>query len=770
MFKKILLAIAFLCLTLFVEAQERIERIEVEGNVRVPRETVLYYLFLKEGRLFDRELLKEDFKALWSTGFFSSIKIEDLPGEKGKIVKVSVEENPVIQGIVFKTGKKVKKKEIISRLKERNEYPLYSSFYNPSKTQRIKKIIEEFLMEKGFEQGKVDVDLRQREENSVEVAFLIKEGPRFKVGDVVFSGNPKLSSRRLRDAMNENRKHSLISRIKGKDVFKQHALEQDLASIRNKLQEYGYMNASIGQPSIEEFKKKNIFLKKEMMKKVIIPVDAGFVYAVGEVKVEGNKIVSKKTLEEFIEFKEGEVYSARIREKIIGDMERFYRQKGHLYASVTSLEELDAELRRVNVTFSIDEGELNYLKRLEIKGNTMTKDKVIRREMLIKEGDRFNFSLFERGLFWMQRLRIAALQKEPEIKSDPKEPNQIDVTLFIRELQKGFFHYSGGYNDYRGLYAGVDYAAVNLLGAGERYRLRLDQGEKVINYFFEFSQPYFLGQAINLGFSIYYRDINLHHLLYSREGGGADFTIDARIKRSWRASLAYSFERVKVDVAKDAADQVIDPVYDDLFGGGRFEMSSLYTELSCSTVDNPFMPTKGTSFSFSNKFAGSFLGGSINLIKPRFECSFFLPLPEKRVFGFHLEYQFVKALENSLVPFWERFYLGGKENLRGYHSYSVGPHSDLGTNIGGEKSIVLNVEYVFPVVKSLYGVFFYDAGNAWPSGQGVSFRDMFFSAGIEMRISHPALPAPLRFIFAYNNHQTPRDSHFAIRLAVGTTF
>jgi outer membrane protein insertion porin family len=767
MFKKILLAVTFLFLPLFLQGQERIERIEVEGNIRVPRETILYYLLTKEGRFFDRGLLRENFKALWSTGFFSSIKIEEIEAEKGKVLKVYVEENPIIQGIAFKTGKKIKQEDILNRLKEKNEYPLSSSFFNPSKIQRIKETIEGLLLENGLEQGQVKVDLKKREENVVSVMFQINEGPQFKVGDVVFSGNPKLSARLLRGAMKENKKHGLISCIKGEDIFKSNALQQDLRSVRNRLQEYGYMNASVGQPKIEEFTRRNIFLKKEAMKKIIIPVDAGSVYSAGEVKIEGNKVISKETLEKLINFKRGEVYSTRNRDKIAEEMERIYREKGYLYARVTPLEQLDPERRCVNLTFKLDEGEMTYLKKLEMKGNTVTKDTVIRREMLISEGNRFNFSLFDRSLFWIQRLGIAELQKEPEIKSNPQERSQIDATLYIKELQKGHFHYSGGYNDYRGVYAGIDYAAVNLLGAGERLGLKLDYGYRVKNYLFDFTEPYFLDLPLALGFDVYYHDINFYHLLYVRKGAGADFTLDARIKRFWRISLAYSFEKVDVDIPEDVAKEIIDLYFSWL---GKFDMSSLSTELSFSSVDNPYMPGRGIFFSFSNRLAGSFLGGRVNLTKPRFECSFFLPLGGKHVFGFHSEYQFIKALKGSSAPFWERFYLGGKETLRGYHSFSVGPRSEQGTNIGGEKSVVFNVEYVFPVKTPLYGVFFFDTGNAYLSGQEINFRNMYSSAGLEMRISVPALPAPLRLIFAYNNRRTREDSHFAVLVAVGTTF
>jgi outer membrane protein insertion porin family len=422
------------------------------------------------------------------------------------------------------------------------------------------------------------------------------------------------------------------------------------------------------------------------------------------------------------------------------------------------------------VTFSIDEGEMTFLKRLEIKGNTVTKDKAIRREMRIDEGDRFNFSLFERSLFWMQRFGVAGLQKEPEIKSDPQEHNQIDATLYIKELQEGYFHYSGGYSDYRGFYGGLDYAAVNFLGAGERLEVNVSYGERVKNYLFGLTDPYFLDLPLALGFDVYYRDINFYHLVYVQKGAGADFTMDARIQRFWQASLAYSFEKVNVDIPEDVAKEAIDPIYFSMFGLGRFNMNSLDAKLSFTTVDNPYMPARGISFSFSNKLAGSFLGGNINLAKPRFECSFFLPLGGNHVLGFHSDYQFIKGLKGSSAPFWERFYLGGTGNLRGYHFFSIGPRDEHGTNIGGEKAIVFNAEYVFPVVKPLYGVFFFDAGNAYLSNQEICFRSMYSSIGLEMRVSLSFLPTPLRLIFAYNNRKTREDSHFAVAIALKKTF
>jgi len=772
MFKKAILSAIFLFFPLILSAQDIIEKIEIVGNIRVPQETIRYYLFMKEGGSFNGDVLRKDFRVLWSTGFFSDIKIEEEQGTKGKIIKITVEENPVIRSITYKTGRKLKEDDIVKKIKEKDEYILPYSFYSPYKIQKIKKTIAELLEDKGLNFGEVKVVMSEKENNRADIKFEIKEGKKIKVGEVIFEGEGKLPSSVLRKAMIENKKHGIISWIKGKDVFKPNKLDEDLTSIKHKLQEYGYMKATVGKPRIEEIIKRSVFLRKQKMKKIIIPVDAGSRYTVGEVKIEGNKVFSTAALRRFIKFKKSEIYSAKIREKGVEDIGENYRNKGYLYARIIPVENLDTERKTVNVTFNIDEGELAYLNRLEFRGNTFTKDKVIRREMLIREGDRFDFGLFKDSILRIGQLGIAELEKEPEINRDTNQPTQVDVTLHIKELQKSYYLFSGGYNGHGGIFAAFNYSHVNFLGTGKILELTLDHGERIKNYKFGFSEPYFLDYPINVGFNAYYRDI-IFPDLYNRGGKGADLTIGARFKRYWRASLTYSYENVNVDLPEkeEDGDEEADPIYSDMFGLGEHDVSSIIPALIRSTLDSTIFPTRGTLYSASCKFAGSFLGGDISLIKPRFEWSFFHPLVSNHFVGFHIEYQFIEAIGETQVPFWERFYLGGERSIRGYGIYSIGPRSEQGTNIGGEKSIVFNAEYVMPVGGPLYAVLFYDAGNAYSSDQKISLNNMYSSAGLEIRLYFSTLPIPIRLILAYNNRKiAPEDSNFAFRFTLGTTF
>ncbi len=770
MFKKAILSAVFLFFPLILFSQEIIEKIEIVGNTRVPQETIRYYLFMKEGGTFNGDMLRKDFRVLWSTGFFSDIKIEEEQGTKGKIVKITVVENPVIRNISYKTGRKLKEDDIVKKLKEKEEIIIPYSFYSPYKTQLIKKTVEELLVEKGLYSGEVKVVVSEKENSRVDIIFEIKEGKKIKVGEIVFEGETKLPSSLLRKAMTENKKHGIISWIKRKDVFKPDKLDEDVAGIKDKLQEYGYMKATVGEPRIEDITKSSIFLKKQKMKKIIIPVDAGSRYTVGEVKIEGNKVFSTEALRKFITFKKGEVYSAKIREECVGDIGENYRNKGYLYARIIPVESLDVKRKTVNVSFNIDEGELTYLNRLEFKGNTFTNDKVIRREMLIREGDRFDFGLFEDSILKIGQYGIVGLDREPQITRNPDKPAKIDVTLHLKELQKSYYLFSGGYNGYGGTFGAFNYSHVNFLGTGKTLELTLDHGERIKNYKVGFSEPYFLDYPVNVGFNAYYHDI-IFPDLYDSRGKGTDLTISARFKRYWRASLTYSFENVNVELPEEDSGVEVDPIYSDMFGLGEHDVSSIILAFSRSALDSPIFPTRGTLYSASCKFAGSFLGGDISLIRPQFEWSFFHPLVGDHFIGFHIEYQFIEAIGGSQVPFWERFYLGGERFIRGYGIYSIGPRSEQGTNIGGEKSIVFNAEYVMPVGGPLYAVLFYDVGNGYSSDQKISLNDMYSSAGLEMRIYFSSLPIPIRLIFAYNNRKIdPEDSSFAFRFTLGTTF
>ncbi len=776
--KKLVLLSVLLFFPLLLSGQERVERIEIVGNERVTRETILYYLTSREGEYFSEDTLRQDFRILWSTGFFSNIRIEEENGTTGKVVKIFVEENPVIRSINYRTGKKVKEDDIANKLKEKDEYILPYSYYSPAKIQKVKDTIKDLLLEKGLYAAKVDVQTDRKGQNELEVLFRIDEGPKARVGEVVFVGLAKVPQSELQMAMGSNRPHSLISWIGGKDVYKENKLQEEVENIRTKFQELGYMEATVGEPRIEEITKTTVFLKKQKMIKIVFPVNAGYRYSVGDVGIDGNKVISTDYLRSLIKLKMGDIYSTKIREKSVEDIGEAYRNVGHLYTQVQPVESLDPKNKRVNVTYTIYEGDIAFLHRLDFRGNNYTKDKVIRREMLLREGDPFSLALFKDSVLRIKQLGLVDLEKEPDIKPNPEDPSQIDAVVHVKELQRNNIQFTAGYSGYEGFFIMLGYQTVNFLGAGENVEVTLQYGKRIKNYVLGFSEPYVFDLPLTLGINVYDRYL-IYPYLYERKGRGADFIVGARIKGYLRGNLTYSYENVDI---RPSTDTGYDPYYGMGYGSyypgyypgygyGKYAVSAIIPTIYRSTVDSPLTPTRGTMILASLKYAGGPLGGQVDFVKPKLEFTHWRPTLSKQVFGFHFVYQLIRRSGGSEVPFWERFYLGGERDIRGYDIYSIGPRTEEGRLVGGMKALVLNAEYQFQIGGPLNVMLFYDIGNTYLEGQKISFRDMFSSAGIEARIFVPALRVPFRLILAYNNRLIyPGDTNLNFRFAIGTTF
>jgi len=781
--KKLVWLLIPLLLPLALAGQERIEKIEIVGNDRLTRETILYYLTSREGDYFNEDSLRRDFRVLWSTGFFSDLRIEGEEGTAGKVVKITVEENPVIKTITYKTGKKVKEDDIVNKLKEKDEYVLPYSYYSSAKVQRVKDTIQDLLLEKGLHAAKVDVQMDRKGKNELELLFKIDEGPKVRVGEVLFAGKPKIPQSELRMAMKSNWPHSVFAWVAGKDVYKENKLQEDVENIKAKFQEQGYMEATVESPRVEEMSKRTIFMKSQKMMRLVFPVNAGYRYFVGDVTVEGSKAVRADYIRTLIKLNKGQIYSTKAREKAVEQIGEIYRDVGYLYVQVMPIESLDPKNKRVNVTYNIHEGEVAYLSKLEFKGNNYTKDKVIRREMLLREGDRFSLALFKDSMNRIKQLGLVELEKEPDIKPNSEDPTKIDAVISVRELQRNNIQFSAGYSGYEGFFVMASYSTVNFLGAGENLEITAQYGKRVKNYLFGFTEPYIFDLPITLGFNIYDRFV-MYPYLYDRKGRGADLTVGARLRGYTRGNLTYSYELV--DIRPSTYGGSYNPYgnypgsgsypgrYPGIYPGygyGRYAVSAIIPTVYRSTIDSPLTPSRGTMVLVSMKYAGGPLGGEVDFIKPKFEFTFWRPTFSKQVFGFHAVFQFIKSSEAAQVPFWERFYMGGERDIRGYDIYSIGPRGPTGQLVGGMKALVINVEYQFRLADPLNLILFYDVGNTYLQPQNIDLTDMYTSTGVEARIFVPALRVPFRLILAYNNRLIyPGDTNLNFRFAIGTTF
>jgi outer membrane protein insertion porin family len=360
------------------------------------------------------------------------------------------------------------------------------------------------------------------------------------------------------------------------------------------------------------------------------------------------------------------------------------------------------------------------------------------------------------------------IEKMPEIKPDPKDPQKINITADVREVNRQMINFNVGYSGYEGWFLALGYSTQNFLGMGETFSLNLQQGTIARTYQFAFTEPYLFNTQASFGIDIsktYYRYPNL----YTREGEGFNVSAATRFWKFWGASMVYSWENVSIsDVNSNYA---MNAFYSSYYTEGKRIISAFSPTLYYSTVDSPIFPQSGNKFLVSYRYTGGFLGGDIYTHKVKMELIKFLPLWSNHVLGFHAVYEGISPFGGKTIPFYEKYFLGGERSIRGFEVYTISPRNANGAVIGGNKSLYFNLEYAIPLAQQFSFVFFYDVGNTYDTGAPVNLKDVYQSAGLELKVFVPMLNVPFRLIFAYNYRLLhPEAQHFVFRFAVGPSF
>ncbi len=744
-------------------------KIDVEGLKRISKETALYYFNVSKGMEYSDKIIDEGLKKLWNTGYFSDIKILKKETLKGVLLKLILVEAPLIKEVKYELKKGVKKSDIEKHLDEEGLKIVPYSYYHPYRMKRIKRALKKYFKNKGYESAKVKIK-EEFVDGDVKIIISIDRGSAIKIDKIIFTGDKKYPSFYIRLFMKEQRPSSLFGAVSGKDTYIKEKLEEDLKNIRDFYFNRGYLEVKIGKPKVRYVKKLGMGFRKIKMVDIEIPITAGPRYKIGKIKIVGNKVFPERVIKKVLGLKPGANYSLKKRNDGIQEVQKLYGNFGYFYCQVVPSEQLDTKNKRVNITINISENKKAYLRFLEFKGNTYTKDFVLRREFFLVEGGLFRLSAFENSIRRMKQLGLVDLTEMPDVKPDPKDPTQIDLTVKVKEMGRNMIQFSGGYSGYEGAFVMFSYSTVNFMGTGEQLGIMFMYGSRTKNYKFSFTEPYIFNLPMNLGVSIFKQRL-IYPGLFDKESSGASLSYNARVYRYFNYSFSYMYEHIKVyDVDTTLYEYL--PYY---YYPGEINLSSIINQFYYSTVDSPLDPTTGTMYLFSIKLSGTILGGDYDLLTPRIAFTkYFRGLYRKHTLGFHVETKWIKMLQDTEdVPFYERFYLGGERSIRGFDIYRVGPTNEYGVILGGDKAFQFNVEYKIPLGENspVSLILFYDTGNVWAIGSSWDFNDLYSSTGIEFRIFIPMLRVPFRFIFAYNPRLvTESDEHFVMRFGVGPTF
>jgi outer membrane protein insertion porin family len=740
-------------------SQQIVESVHVQGNRRLREEDLLYYIKTRPGDAYDPAALERDLKELLSLNMFdkSATRVLTQEGVRGGVdVIFEVRELPIIRDLTFKGLKAVQESDVLKAFREQRVGVSKESVFDPVKAKSGVRVLRELLASKGFPNAKVDVETEEISATSIGVTFTVDEGPRSRIIDIEFQGLEHFKNSELRNSMQYVKQTGLISRIKGQDILDLRKLEADLQrNVRAYMWSKGYFQARIGEPEVEGLGVKRTSLvpfvtlpiplvsSMDDTLKIVVPVTEGRVYRVGELKVEGNSIFSEQQILAFVGLKKGEVADGkRLQDAVYEDLKKAYGSQGFVQYDAEFNPEFhddpkDPNQGIVDVTINITEGKQFTLRRLEFTGNTFTRDRVMRREFLLNEGDIYNQNWLEISIARLNQTQyFDPIDKDQDVETRvDDEQGDVDLIIKVKEKGRQQISFNGGIGGLGGSFFGFEYSTNNLAGRGEILSLSAGWGNRQQTLQISYQEPYFRNRPISVGFSLFAtryqffgegtlltqnQDLinqvldpigqvttNSEDLFTQSTYGGTmfataplselffkkrKFTQFSRVGLTYSLSLT-SIQDPKVNEANNPST-IIPVIYS--------QPNILTSQITGSFVYDTRQPAKngidtlkGSQLAVSLGFAG--LGGDVRTYQPTISYEHFMPVRRKRshdpeVFAYRVvagtigSWSITDKIKsaNSIafvggVPVYQRYYLGSENDIRGYDSREIGPIAPFDT-------------------------------------------------------------------------------------------
>ncbi len=726
----------------------RVGRVSVRGNSYTDSARVLRTFEIPSGSEYTDEAVRRGIRKLYALGLFDDIHVEQVDrGDGVRDLVVHVKERPRIAKIEFAGNQKRETSELEKKLFLRAG----ETYSATSVSSQVDSLLQ-YYRDEGFAQAQIEA-VRDTTDGGIAIRFQVAEGQKVRIERVEFTGATAFPDAKLRKKM-KTKAHGFL----GGGEIKSENETEDREKLEMWYRSRGYRDMRyVGQTLKPGSRPDRLVLSVE--------VDEGPRYRLGDVRWEGNKIVSSADLQKMWPKAKNDLYDLSRIEKAQGLAYAEYAERGYLYLSVEPRETVRDSV--VDLTYAITEGQPSHVRFIEIKGNKGTREKVIRREIAIHEGDLFRRSALMRSRDDIMRLGIF---EEAMPDFTPADSTDVDLVFKIKEKQVGTASAGAGYTEQAGLTGFLDLGHNNVLGNGQALQLHLERGSKREDYSLSFTEPWFRDTPTLLGFSLFnsQRDLDL----YEEKRVGASGRIGRPLP--WpdysRGSISYRIEDVTITSLGATLSAADSAVLAGVRVGDAVRTSSLEINFLRNSTDNPFYPTKGTRLTWNTELAGGPFGGSVNFHKHRVEGRIYLPSVRKSLttmirarFGMVGEY----ADQNRSVPPYERFRLGGGttvDPLRGYDDYQVvpskyirdvvvgydttstGPDSGKVTPLtvkvrypGGRFLSLLTIEQQFPIVHPLHGVLFFDAGNTWDRWGEIRPFDLRKSVGAGLRMEIPLL-------------------------------
>ena len=708
--------------------QSVITEVRIEGNNRIEADAIERVIKAAAGNVYSVKELSQDLKAIYAMGYFDDVRIESEEAPKGKMVIFKVKEKPTVRVIRFKGNRVFDDEKLMENLSIST-----GSILNIFKLGKNVKRIESLYTEKNYHNIKVTYTLDSLEHEQADLTFHIEEGDKIWIRNITFDGNNAYSDDDLKDLMKTAEK-GWFSWITSSGDLSQEDLDRDVDKVTAFYHNNGYIKAKVSEPQVD-YRPEGI--------EISMKIEEGPRFKVGRVDIDGDIILDKAQLLGKLKITEDEFYNRETVRNDLLALADLYSDEGYAYADISPKTEQDPENLVVHITYTIAKGDKVYFERITINGNTITRDKVIRRELKVYEQELYSGVRLKRGVRNLQRLDFFEDVKVNTEKGSA--PDQMRLNINVTEKPTGAFSFGGGYSNDEQLFGMASISQRNLFGHGQKLELKAQLGGTTDRFTLSFVEPWFLDMPLSAGVELYNWETDYDD--YDKDALGGSVRLSYPVFDYTRASVRYTYEIADIRNVEEDASRSVKELE------GENATSSVQMGLKYDSRDKIFNPTEGSEHGITVEYAG--LGGDLAFTKYVLETGWYFPLVWDLVGFAHGKTGFVEQNSGGILPDYEKFYLGGINSMRGFEWQGISLYDEDGAEIGAEKMVQFNFELQIPLVKKagLVGVLFYDTGNVFSKDDTIDLGELRESIGFGFRWYSPIGPIRIENGYILN----PRD-------------
>lgn len=717
------------------------------GNERIDSGAIQSKIATKVGDIYSPDSLRKDLKAIFKMGYFDNVSIEVTDSSKGKKIIFRVQEKPLITKVTFTGIKELDEKDV----KDATAIKA-NTILNPSALNDAVKRINELYRSKSYSAAKASFKVNQSDPKTTEVVFEINEGAKMSITDIRFVGNKSFDDSDLKSEIQTGTWKWYSSWITGSGTLKADVLKQDADRITAFYANHGYIDAKVSEPEMKE-EGKNIL--------ITFTIEEGSRYKVGEIDVQGELLKSKEELLAMLAIRKEEFFSKKVMQDDILKLTDLYAEQGYAFAEVDPKMKKSDSTKTVDITLNLTKGKLVKFNRVEVQGNTRTRDNVIRRDLQVEEGGTYNSKAVRDSVKKLQRLGYfedVTVTPQPTLEED-----QMDILVAVKERATGQFSIGAGYSSSDKLMFMGEISEDNFLGMGTRLALSTNLSAVTTKFNLSYTDPRIFDSNVSGGIDAF--NLEKVYTDYTKDSTGGGLRFGHHLIEEWRLYYGYTWTDTTLkDLAANASDYIRESAKINI-------TSAVKVSLVRDTRDKTFNTNSGSRNSVSVQYAGGPFGGEAEYTKLEGSTDWYYSLPLSTVA--HTRLSAGKAFENEdgKLPVYDNFYLGGMNSIRGFKSSSISPINPVNDEkFGGDKMWFANLELYFPLVSDagLRGLVFSDVGNVYAQDESWDFGTMKKSAGMGINWLSPV--GPLRLVWGYNLDNQKGDENAQWDFAMGGNF